>query len=107
MSAKLKELGDTNSNLLLSNTRVTNVTRINPPKYNLFHNLVCLAMSSDADYAAFLDKANEQSGATSSSRDKARFSAKAVDTDVPEELKTVSAYYTSDSDEPFEPVSLK
>lgn len=64
-------------------------------------------MSSDADYAAFLDKANEQNVATSSSRDKNRFSAKAVDTDVPEELKAVGAYYTSDSDEPFEPVSLK
>ncbi|KAI9754928.1 MAG: hypothetical protein M1815_005358 [Lichina confinis] len=70
-------------------------------------------MSSDADYAAFLGQANQDTGAakTSSSEDKQSggfASTKAVDTDdVPGALKAVDMVYTSESDEPFEPVSLQ
>jgi hypothetical protein len=65
-------------------------------------------MSSDADYAAFLDKANQDTGAGDVSA-KASSSArtKAVNTDVPHALQAVEEYYVSDADEPFEPVSLK
>ena len=66
-------------------------------------------MSSDADYAAFLDKANKQSeaGATASASAKKSAGTKSVDTAVPQALEHVDAYYTSDADEPFEPVALK
>lgn len=65
-------------------------------------------MSSDADYAAFLDKANEGTGAVeqqSSSKKSAGTSS--VNTAVPKALEQVEEYYTSDADEPFEPVALK
>jgi hypothetical protein len=66
-------------------------------------------MSSDADYAAFLDKANQDtSSAQSQSQSQSKkLGTKAVDTDVPAELKNVDVYYESDADEPFEAVSLK
>ena len=70
-------------------------------------------MSSDSAYAAFLGQANQDTGAakTSSSEDKQSggfASTKAVDTDdVPAALKAVDMVYTSESDEPFEPVSLQ
>ncbi|KAA6414697.1 MAG: hypothetical protein FRX48_01447 [Lasallia pustulata] len=71
-------------------------------------------MSSDDTYASFLDQANQDAGAGagagagattwSKSREVA---TKAVDTEVPLGLSEVEVYYTSDADEPFEPVSLK
>lgn len=65
-------------------------------------------MSSDADYASFLDKANQDTGAAQQqSSSKKSFSTKSVDTAVPKALQQVEEYYTSDADEPFEPVSLK
>jgi hypothetical protein len=65
-------------------------------------------MSTDEDYSSFLDKANEDpgSGPKASSKSKSA-STKAVDTVVPGDLDKVDAYYTTESDEPFEPVSLK
>ncbi|PSK36096.1 hypothetical protein B9Z65_5911 [Elsinoe australis] len=64
-------------------------------------------MSTDEDYSAFLDKANQDTGASKNKKDNKFMETKAVDTDVPSHLKKLDATYTSDSDEPFEPVALK
>ncbi|KAF2808742.1 uncharacterized protein BDZ99DRAFT_477275 [Mytilinidion resinicola] len=65
-------------------------------------------MSSDADYASFLDKANQDTGANKpSTQSKKKVGTKSVDTAVPKALEEVEEYYVSDADEPFEPVSLK
>ena len=66
-------------------------------------------MSSDADYASFLDKANQDTGAAEqqSSAGKKSYGTKSVDTAVPQALGQVEEYYISDADEPFEPVALK
>jgi len=64
-------------------------------------------MGSDEDYEAFLNKANEDvSGASTQTTKKA--SSRSVNTaSVPAGLKKVDAFYTTDSDEPFEPVALE
>jgi len=69
-------------------------------------------MASDEDYAAFLDKANQDPGeGTVKTQGKGKVELKAVDQGVrvPAGLKkaTSDAFYVSDSDEPFEPVYLK
>lgn len=64
-------------------------------------------MSSDADYAAFLDKANQDTGASSQKQDKGFAQTKAVDTEVPGPISGLDAFYMSETDEPFEPVALK
>jgi hypothetical protein len=65
-------------------------------------------MSSDQDYANFLDKANQDTGAsTASTQSTSKVGTKAVDTEVPSALEGVEEYYVSEADEPFEPVSLK
>ncbi|GAB7352799.1 hypothetical protein MBLNU459_g3418t1 [Dothideomycetes sp. NU459] len=65
-------------------------------------------MSSDQDYASFLDKANQDTGASKTSNKDDKFArTKAVDTTIPGSLKGLDAFYMSDSDEPFEPVALK
>jgi hypothetical protein len=66
-------------------------------------------MSSDADYASFLDKANQDTGSAEqqSSSKKKSYGTKSVDTAVPQTLEKVEEYYVSDADEPFEPVALK
>lgn len=65
-------------------------------------------MASDEDYASFLDKANQDpSGGKPSTQSTKKASTKSVDTEVPKVLEQVDEYYTSDADEPFEPVSLK
>ena len=61
-------------------------------------------MSNDEDYSAFLDKANQDTGASTTSKSA---STKALDTKVPSHLEKLEVYYTSDADEPFEPVALK
>ena len=63
-------------------------------------------MSDDA-YSSFLDQANQDTGASKASTKSESAAAKAVDTDVPVTLQKVDQYYASESDEPFEPVSLK
>ncbi|KAL9075894.1 MAG: hypothetical protein Q9161_001288 [Pseudevernia consocians] len=63
-------------------------------------------MSDDA-YSSFLDQANQDTGASKASTKSKSAATKAVDTDVPATLQKVDQYYTSESDEPFEPVSLK
>ena len=63
-------------------------------------------MSDDA-YSSFLDKANQDTGASKASMQSKTASTKAVDTEVPVTLQGVEQYYVSEADEPFEPVSLK
>ncbi|KAH7392779.1 hypothetical protein BKA66DRAFT_458282 [Pyrenochaeta sp. MPI-SDFR-AT-0127] len=64
-------------------------------------------MSSDADYASFLDKANQDTGSVAQQdASKKSFGTKSVNTAVPKALEQVEEYYTSDADEPFEPVAL-
>ncbi|KAL8754741.1 MAG: hypothetical protein Q9199_004137 [Rusavskia elegans] len=64
-------------------------------------------MSSDDAYSSFLDQANQDTGASKSSAAAKTATTKAVDTEVPMELQSVEQYYTSEADEPFEPVSLQ
>lgn len=66
-----------------------------------------LTMSSDQDYAAFLEKANQDTGSSSEVKTSGFAQTKAVDTAVPAPLNTVDAFYQSDTDEPFEPVALQ
>ena len=64
---------------------------------------------SDEAYSSFLDQANQDTGSksVSTSSKNQKTSAKAVDTDVPDILRNIQSVYTTDADEPFEPVSLK
>lgn len=66
-------------------------------------------MSSDAEYAAFLEKANQDTGSVRAkdASSKKSYGTKSVNTVVPSMLKQVEEYYISDSDEPFEPVALE
>lgn len=71
-------------------------------------------MSSDADYLAFLDKANAQreAGASRALSQPAEPEAIRIETvetgvRVPEALTDISEYYISETDELFEPVALK
>lgn len=65
-------------------------------------------MSSDADYAAFLDKANQDTApAEQQDVSKKGYGTKSVNTAVPKALESVEEYYVSDADEPFEPVALE
>ena len=63
-------------------------------------------MSDDA-YSSFLDKANQDTGASKASTQSKSASTKSVDTEVPATLQGVEQYYVSEADEPFEPVSLE
>ncbi|KAL8710551.1 MAG: hypothetical protein Q9225_007273 [Loekoesia sp. 1 TL-2023] len=64
-------------------------------------------MSSDDAYSSFLDQANQDTGASKASTTTKTAATKAVDTEVPVGLQNVKQYYTSEADEPFEPVSLQ
>lgn len=80
-------------------------------------------MASDQDYAAFLDKANEdpskgaqpkqqqqQSASGGGDKKKKAFRTTQEGVDVPAPLVKVckgGAFYTSDADEPFEAVALR
>lgn len=70
-------------------------------------------MSNDDDYMAFLNKANQDTGADAATQQQQRsssvFKAKDEGSEVPKEIRSVcrSAVYVSDADEPFEEVSLK
>lgn len=66
-----------------------------------------LRTMSDDTYSSFLDQANQDTGASKTSTKSKSVATKAVDTDVPVMLQEVDQYYTSESDEPFVPVSLK
>ena len=65
------------------------------------------AMSSDEAYSSFLDQANQDTGASKISTKSSSAKTKAVDSDIPSALQSIEQYYTSEADEPFEPVSLK
>ena len=62
---------------------------------------------SDADYEAFLNKANAGSGGDVQDQSKKSYGTKSVNTAVPKTLEQIEEYYVSDSDEPFEPVALE
>lgn len=64
-------------------------------------------MSSDQDYASFLEKANQDTGSSQAPKDSGFAQTKAVDAEVPGPLKNLDAFYISESDEPFEPVAIK
>lgn len=65
-------------------------------------------MSSDEAYSSFLEQANQDTGTNKEdSTTAATINTKNIDTDVPQQLQNVKQYYTSEVDEPFEPVSLK
>ena len=64
-------------------------------------------MSSDDAYGAFLDKANQDTGASTATTKSSAAQLKTTDTEVPAALQSIEQYYTSEADEPFEPVSLK
>ena len=65
-------------------------------------------MASDEDYSNFLDRANQDTGASKASAQPiSKLSTKSVDTDIPGPLQEIEQYYTSEADEPFDPVSLK
>ncbi|KAK3215279.1 hypothetical protein GRF29_19g2718259 [Pseudopithomyces chartarum] len=61
---------------------------------------------SDADYEAFLNKANEDTSGGQVKAQAQDFGTKSVNTTVPAELKNVDEIYTSEADEAFEPVAL-
>ena len=63
-------------------------------------------MSDDA-YSNFLDKANQDTGASKATPKESPLKTRAVDTEIPAVLQNVESYYTSEADEPWEPVSLK
>ena len=82
------------------------------PNHSLLLSLC--SMSSDADYASFLEKANQPtSSASTQSASQSRtkgLSTKTVEVDnLPSTLKEglEAMYYVSDADEPFELVGLK
>lgn len=72
-------------------------------------------MASDEDYAAFLDKANQdpsegmgnQPQAKTASNGKLEFKATDSGAKIPPVLDQLQAYYVSDADEEFVPVCLK
>ncbi|KAH8687762.1 hypothetical protein BGZ60DRAFT_394405 [Tricladium varicosporioides] len=69
-------------------------------------------MASDEDYSSFLNKVNEDpSSGTAKSQSSGKKELKALDegVEIPAILKkaTEDAYYVSDADEPFVPVTLK
>ncbi|KAF2460305.1 hypothetical protein BDY21DRAFT_334977 [Lineolata rhizophorae] len=71
-----------------------------------------VSMSSDADYEAFLNKANQDVGgggggsANMAAGGKKKVGTRAVTAEVPAGLARVDEFFVSDADEPFEPVSL-
>lgn len=65
-------------------------------------------MASDDAYTSFLDKANEDvSGDSSKQGATIKTSTVHSSLSVPNALKSIDAYYVSETDEPFEPVALK
>lgn len=93
---------------LTSRTLITSLRTSNSRTTRRAFTTTPVNMASDEDYASFLDKANQDpAGDKSSTQSTKKASTKSVDTEVPKALEQVDEYYTSDADEPFEPVSLK
>ena len=95
---------------LASSARRTNsrvfCTRTQPNPHQSNRSTYLSRTMSDQAYSSFLDQANQDTGASKASTKSKSAATKAVDTDVPATLQKVDQYYTSESDEPFEPVSL-
>jgi hypothetical protein len=86
--------------------------RLNKRNKHIPTNTRSRAMSSDADYMAFLDKVNAQrDGAQqaeySTSTSKIRTETVHTGVSVPHSLQSISANFISETDELFEPVVLK
>jgi hypothetical protein len=64
-------------------------------------------MSDDTSYANFLEQANQDTGSAQGQSSNGKLELKTVTADVPKVLQDVDAYYVSEADEKFEPVSLK
>ncbi|KAL8947799.1 MAG: hypothetical protein Q9222_005956 [Ikaeria aurantiellina] len=64
-------------------------------------------MSSDDAYSSFLEQANQDTGGSNVTTQDNTSSTKAVDSEIPPALLKIEQYYTSEADEPFEPVSLQ
>ena len=95
---------------LASSGRCSNFRVFYPcTQINLYQSSKSIHLSrtmSDEAYSSFLDQANQDTGASKASTKSKSAATKVVDTDVPATLQKVDQYYTSESDEPFEPVSL-
>lgn len=69
------------------------------------------AMASDEDYMSFLNKANQDTSGSNQAtiQSKGQFKTTDSGSQPPAEIKSAckDAFYVSDADEPFEPVSLK
>lgn len=63
--------------------------------------------SSDDSYADFLDQANQDPNPGKASASSAPSKAPASDRKIPQSLQKIDREYTTESDEPFEPVALK
>ncbi|KAF2017081.1 hypothetical protein BU24DRAFT_420108 [Aaosphaeria arxii CBS 175.79] len=86
----------------------TTTTTTTTTSSRTLHTTPTPAMSSDADYASFLDKANQSTNdGSASASSKKDVGTKSVNTAVPQPLQEVEEYFVSDADEPFEPVALK
>lgn len=85
--------------------------------YNKHNNrtITTTPQMSDSNYLSFLEKANaDHSGQTqtasqSQSQSQSQSPTKTLDTNaqIPTSLTSIDAFYTSDTDEPFEPVVLR
>jgi hypothetical protein len=62
-------------------------------------------MGSDEEYQAFLDKANSDVSGANTSTSKPKSTANT--SSVPAALQNIDAFYSTDSDEPFEPIALE
>lgn len=64
-------------------------------------------MASDDAYSSFLDKANQDTGASASTQSTFKSASKtARKQDVHSAIAEIDEYYVSESDEPFEPVTF-
>ncbi|RGP59096.1 hypothetical protein FSPOR_11566 [Fusarium sporotrichioides] len=95
--------------LLRKQDIVPRPANLSQPSQRLLSSSRPLKMSNDDDYMAFLNKANQDTGAGASTQEKTVFKAKDHGAEVPKAIVDVckKAVYTSDADEPFEEVSLK
>ncbi|KAF5574772.1 hypothetical protein FPANT_11620 [Fusarium pseudoanthophilum] len=89
--------------------RTATATATSRHNTRLLSNTRSLNMSNDDDYMAFLNKANQDTGADAATQEKATFKTKDQGAQVPKPISDVckNAVYTSDADEPFQEVSLK
>ncbi|KAI1030454.1 hypothetical protein LB503_012273 [Fusarium chuoi] len=95
--------------LLSRNQTVLPRTTASRHSTRLVSNTRSLNMSNDDDYMAFLNKANQDTGAGAATQEKTTFKTKDQGAQVPKPISDVckNAVYTSDADEPFQEVSLK